>query len=89
MTSLAYFRVYWKFVEPAEGEYRWDLIDRALETAAARGQTLLLRIAPYGTRADNDVPDWYRAMVGPEDNLAEKSGGRTRRILDMRSISGA
>ena len=72
MTSLAYFRVYWRFVEPAEGEYCWDLIDRALETAAARGQTLLLRVAPYGTRADNDVPDWYRVMVGPEDNLAER-----------------
>ncbi len=72
MTSLAYFRVYWKFIEPARDEYRWDLIDKALETAAARGQTLLLRIAPYGTGADNDVPDWYREMVGPEKNLLVK-----------------
>lgn len=72
MTSLAYFRVYWSFLEPARGEYRWEFIDKALETAAARGQTLLLRIAPYGTGADNDVPDWYRAMVGPEKNLPER-----------------
>ena len=72
MTSLAYFRVYWKFIEPAKDEYRWDLIDKALQTAAARGQTLLLRIAPYGTGADNDVPDWYRQMVGKEENLPEK-----------------
>jgi len=72
MTSLAYFRVYWRFVEPARDEYRWDLIDKTLETAAARGQTLLLRIAPYGTRADNDVPDWYRTMVGKEEGLPEK-----------------
>jgi len=72
MTSLAYFRVYWKFIEPAEDEYRWDLIDKTLETAAARGQTLLLRIAPYGTGADNDVPDWYRQMVGNEEGLPEK-----------------
>lgn len=43
-----------------------------METAAARGQTLLLRIAPYGTGADNDVPDWYRALVGPEKGLAIK-----------------
>lgn len=72
MTSLAYFRIYWKFIEPAKDEYRWDLIDKALQTATARGQTLLLRIAPYGTGADNDVPDWYRQMVGKEENLPEK-----------------
>ena len=70
MTSIAYFRVYWKFVEPEDGKYRWDLIDTALRTAADRKQTLMLRIAPYGTEANNDVPDWYRAMVGPE-------GGKT------------
>jgi len=69
MTSLAYLRIYWRFVEPVEDQYRWDLIDKALETAGTRGQTLLLRIAPYGTGADNDVPDWYREMLGKEENL--------------------
>jgi hypothetical protein len=62
-TSIAYFRVYWKFVEPEPGRYRWDLLDQALITAKSRGQTLMLRIAPYGTGKDNDVPDWYRALV--------------------------
>jgi hypothetical protein len=76
MTSLAYFRIYWKFIEPAKSQYRWDLIDKALETAGQRRQTLLLRIAPYGSGPDNDVPDWYRAMLGPETNLPEK-GWRT------------
>lgn len=66
MTSIAYFRVYWKFLEPQNGKYRWDLIDTALRTAHDRKQTLMLRIAPYGTEADNDVPDWYRAMLGDE-----------------------
>jgi len=65
-TSIAYFRLYWKFLEPAPGKYRWELLDRALDTARQRGQTLMLRIAPYGTRPDNDVPDWYRSLVGPE-----------------------
>jgi hypothetical protein len=68
-TSLAYFRIYWKFIEPAQGQYNWALIDKALETAGQRGQTLLLRIAPYGTGQDNDVPDWYRKMLGPEEQL--------------------
>ncbi len=69
MTSLAYFRIYWKFIEPERDEYNWELIDKALETAAARGQTLLLRIAPYGTGPERDVPDWYRDMVGERKEL--------------------
>lgn len=63
-TTIAYWRIYWKFLEPVQGEYRWDLLDKALETARSRGQSLILRIAPYGTGSERDVPDWYRAMVG-------------------------
>ena len=75
-TSVAYWRVYWKHIEPEKGKYRWDLIDQALATANARGQTLMLRIAPYGSVEDdsgegssnNDVPGWYRKMAGPKRN---------------------
>lgn len=72
-TSIAYWRVYWKYLEPKKGKYQWDLIDQALATAQKRGQTLLLRVAPYGSLQpennnegikDNDVPEWYRQMVG-------------------------
>ena len=78
-TSIAYWRVYWKYLEPEKGKYRWDLIDQALATAEQRGQTLLLRVAPYGSIPNdtskrsannndgpgyNDVPGWYRQMVG-------------------------
>jgi len=72
MTTIAYFRIYWKFIEPQMGKYRWDLIDKALTTARQRGQTLMLRIAPYGTGAGNDVPDWYRTMVGERKDLPER-----------------
>ncbi len=65
-TTIAYWRVYWKFIEPEKGQYRWDKIDKALETARSRGQALMLRIAPYGTGDQRDVPDWYRDMVGPQ-----------------------
>jgi len=99
MTSLAYFRVYWRFVEPTRDEYRWDLFDKALETAGMRGQTLLLRIAPYGTGADNDVPDWYREMMGQEKDLPDAkwrtdpdcptpSGAPIRKTRGTSSISG-
>jgi hypothetical protein len=70
-TSLAYFRVNWRFVEPQPGRYAWDMIDRALATAASRGQSLILRVSPYEAD-DLDVPDWYRALVGEERGLRHK-----------------
>ena len=70
-TTIAYFRIYWKFIEPEQGKYNWPMIDRALRTAAERGQTLMLRIAPYGTGNNTDVPTWYRQMVG--ERKQEKS----------------
>ncbi len=72
-TSIAYFRVYWRFIEPQKDKYRWNLIDKALLTAAQRGQTLMLRIAPYGHRDNEDIPDWLRNMIGPnKKKLPEK-----------------
>jgi hypothetical protein len=76
-TSLAYLRIYWKFLEPEQGKYRWDLIDAALRTAHDRKQTLLLRIAPYGREKDNDVPDWYRAASGDETGKLPVAKWRT------------
>ncbi len=71
-TTTAYFRVYWKFLEPEDDKYNWEMIDKALRTAAERGQTLLLRIAPYGTGPERDVPDWVRTIFGPEKSRATK-----------------
>ncbi len=67
MTSIAYFRVYWKYMEPKSQQYNWAMIAKALKTAHERQQTLILRIAPYGTGPDRDVPAWYRTMVGDKD----------------------
>jgi hypothetical protein len=78
LTSIAYFRLYWKFIEPEPGKYRWDMLDRALETAKARGQSLMLRIAPYGTDKNNDAPDWYRALVEGQDIEKKLSNAKWR-----------
>lgn len=68
-TTIAYLRIYWKFMEQEPGIYNWALIDKALQTAAGRGQTLMLRVAPFG-EGENDVPAWYRTMVGKEGKYA-------------------
>jgi hypothetical protein len=70
-TTIAYFRVDWAFVETAPGVYNWEMIDKALRTAAERGQTLMLRIAPY-EEGEKDVPGWYRKMVGEGKYKSEK-----------------
>lgn len=66
MTSIAYFRVYWKYLEPEMGKFNWAMIDSALITAHNRHQTLMLRVPPYGdgSNSSNDVPGWYRDLVG-------------------------
>ena len=68
-TTISYFRVNWRFVEPEPGKYNWGMIDKALETASQRGQSLMLRISPYEGDDTKDVPLWYREMVGDEKNL--------------------
>ena len=68
LTSIAYFRIQWRFIEPEPGRYRWDYIDGLLNIAHRKHQTLMLRISPYRSDPDEpaqDVPDWYRRMVGP------------------------
>lgn len=66
LTTIAYFRVDWAYVETAPGVYNWPMIDKALKTAAERGQTLILRVVPYTDVKDDKfgIPVWFRKMVG-------------------------
>lgn len=96
-TTLAYFRILWKVIEPNRGEYNWDYMDELLKLARAHGQTLILRIAPYKRQANWDVPSWYRDLVGdarefqhvkwvvdPEDPLYAECFGTMIRELGKR-----
>lgn len=65
-STIAYLREYWIFWEPEEGKYNWEMLDNALRMAAERGQTVMFRIMPYGDGQYEDVPVWYRKMVGKE-----------------------
>ena len=77
MTSIAYFRVYWRFVEPEQEVYNWGMLDKALQRAHAHHQTLQLAIAPYGTGPDSDVPEWYRKITGEVLRKAPNPNGRS------------
>ena len=78
LTSIAYFRVYWKYVEPEMGRYNWKMLDAALRTAHERGQTLMLRVAPYGPEPQTeDVPVWYRKLAGSESEKSFPDKWRT------------
>lgn len=93
-TSIAYFRINWSVFEPEMGKYRFDYIDSLLSLAHAHGQTLMLRISPYKGRPIDDVPAWYRELVGskrefqhykwqidPENQLYAKHFGNMIRAL--------
>ena len=78
LTTISYFRIYWKYVEPEMGKYNWQMMDWVLRTARERGQTLMLRVAPYGPNEQTeDVPAWYRAMVGSEKGRSFPDKWRT------------
>lgn len=66
-TRVSYCRWAWSTLEPRKGEFRFDIIDRALETAATRGQTLQLRTQPFV--GELSCPEWFwdtGARVDPE-----------------------
>jgi Domain of unknown function (DUF4832)/Beta-galactosidase len=59
-SSIAYFRYYWKELEPKPGEYRWELIDEPMKQAAERGQSFAFRVMPCN--GEPKVPQWLRDM---------------------------
>ena len=60
-SSSAYFRLYWRQVEPVEGEIDFARFDELLAHAKKAGQKLAFRIMCVGTSKDSTyVPDWLR-----------------------------
>ena len=55
------WRFRWKTIEPGEGEYNWELIDKALQVTSNAGKKIMLRVT-----AGMFTPDWvYQAGVKP------------------------
>ena len=64
-TTLSYCRWVWRVLEPQKGQYRWEVIERALEAARVRGQTLQVRLQPYA--GGSGSPDWFWELGGGPD----------------------
>jgi hypothetical protein len=60
-SSAAYFRWYWRELEPAKDAVNYDLVDAALRSAHEAGQKLAFRIMICGTdRNYSDSPAWLK-----------------------------
>ncbi|MCW5980108.1 MAG: DUF4832 domain-containing protein [Bryobacteraceae bacterium] len=73
-SSIAYFRWFWRQIEPEEGRYRWEIIDLALEQARERRQRLAIRLMPYDE--GSPLPEWYRNSGARRANKPEDKDGK-------------
>lgn len=72
-TSIAYCRWFWSQLEPAPGQFRWEILDAALEEARLHNQTLAIRLMPYDP--EHPLPEWYRNSGARRANKpADKDG---------------
>lgn len=58
-TSISYCRWFWEKFEPAPGRFDWSMVEGALKTAHARGQTLQVRLMAHGADTQPQLPEWY------------------------------
>jgi hypothetical protein len=70
-TTIAYCRWTWAALEPRKGEIRFDIIEKALQTAARRGQTLQMRTQPFVV---DSCPQWYWDLGARTDPQASPPG---------------
>lgn len=59
-SASAYFRFYWREIEPKEGQIDFARFDELLAHSRRAGQKLAFRIMCTGSGAEMDVPGWLR-----------------------------
>lgn len=60
-SGVYYCGARWKDLEPVQGEFAWEILDKKLAEAQEMGCTAVVRVAPYALAEDEDVPAWLRA----------------------------
>jgi hypothetical protein len=67
-STVAYCRWFWDSFEPEEGRFCWDMVEGALRKARARGQTLHVRLQPFGSARQPQLPGWFQARAPTQRN---------------------
>ena len=61
-SSVSYIRIDWKTVNPQEGVYKWDIIERAITASKKFNQTVGVCFMPVGVNSASNyaqsTPDW-------------------------------
>jgi len=69
-TRVAYVRLYWDVLEPEDGEYNWEMLDRLMRLGKQRNQTVMIRFMCTNSDEVNgknfNIPYWYKDLVGEE-----------------------
>jgi hypothetical protein len=73
-SSLSYCRWFWSELEPQPGQYRWAIIDTALEEARKHNQQLDFRMMPYDQ--SHPMPEWYRNSGARRANKPTDDDGK-------------
>ncbi len=83
-SSSAYFRLYWKEVEPEEGEIDFARFDQLLSRAHRAVQKLAFRIMCAGTSRDYIyVPEWLKEKGCPGFEYQYRGRGPKHWVPDM------
>lgn len=63
VVSVCYSRLDWNWIEPAEGDFQWSVIDNAIETCAGHGKPFAFGImaANNSTSSEFVTPEWVFA----------------------------
>lgn len=85
-SASAYFRLYWRDIEPRDGEIDFAQFDSLLARAKEAGQKLAFRVMCVGTNRDAmHVPDWLRELGCPGWEFTYGDRGPVRWTPDMDS----
>ncbi|MBN1421541.1 MAG: sulfatase-like hydrolase/transferase [Planctomycetes bacterium] len=83
-SGCAYFRFYWKDIEPAEGKIDFEKLDGLLAQARRSGQRFAFRVMCAGTTNDDlFVPAWLKDKGCPGFEYRYQGRGATHWIPDM------
>lgn len=74
--TVAYLRLAWSHLEPAEGAFRWTILDTAIQRYAAAGKRFALRLTVFEGDPSQGTPTWVRD-AGAQRTEVETFGVRS------------